>query len=141
MIDASEIVRAAESLIGIRWASGGRSIAGVDCSGFCILAASKAGLELPSYMGQYDPKRPDSGMIVKAMGGVGELLPKTMALPGMLFLSQIRGMRGATHMGVYASDTDAIHMDPFSRKAVRRSLKDLGPSIIACLRLNGVNYG
>lgn len=141
MISGSDIAREAKSLLGIRWASGGRSPGGVDCSGLCILASANAGLDLPTYVGQYDPRSPDPGLMRRALEGVGEILPPSEWAPGMLCLMMVPGTKGATHLGVYADDGQVYHMDPLKRKAVARSPKSLPGRIVCCVKLNGVLYG
>ena len=127
-------------MLGIRWASGGRSLGGVDCSGFCIMAAKAVGLELPTYSGAYDPKSPDPQMMREALAGVGELLSPKDWRPGMLCFMTLPGTRGATHLGVYAEDGQVYHMEPFKRKAVARSQGALPGRIVCCVKLHGVKY-
>lgn len=140
MVTGAQIADAAKSLAGIRWASGGRSAGGVDCSGLCILAAKRAGLDLPSYQGQYDPKFPDPDLMMRALEGIGEMVSRKDALPGMLVLMKVRGLRGATHLGVCLPDGMVCHMEPVKRRAVIRSMDDLKGAIVACVKLNGVEY-
>ena len=84
MVSGEDIAREARGLLGTRWAAGGRSPGGLDCSGLCILAAKRAGLDLPSYQGQYDPKFPDPDLMMRALEGIGEVVSRKEALPGML---------------------------------------------------------
>lgn len=140
MISGLDIAREAESLLGIRWAPGGRSPGGVDCSGFCILAAKGAGLDLPSYSGRYDSRHPDPAMMMAALESIGVLAPPSQALPGMLALMNVRGMRAPTHLGVYTEGGNLCHMEPTARRAVIRSVDSLSNAIVCCVKLHGVDY-
>lgn len=140
MVKGQDIASEAEGLLGVRWAAGGRSPGGLDCSGVCILAAKRAGLDLPTYSGQYDPRYPDPEMMMKALESIGQALPPSEAKPGMLFLMRVSGMRGATHLGVCVGESHLVHMEPLARKVVRRSMKSLSRGIVCCVKLHGVDY-
>lgn len=140
MVSGEDIAREARGLLGTRWAAGGRSPGGLDCSGLCILAAKRAGLDLPSYSGQYDARYPDPELMRSALESIGTLLPPSEAKPGMLILMKVSGMRGATHLGVCAGGGALYHMEPMARKVVRRSMSGLRRAIVCCVKLHGVEY-
>lgn len=136
----SDIAASAARLLGVRWKRNGRSPSGLDCSGLCVVACSLAGLDLQDYHGQYDSAFPDPKIILDTLAKNGEAISPSEAKPGMLFLSQVKGMKGATHLGVYAENGDIIHMDPMGRKVVQVRPDSIRGRIVAAIKLNGVQY-
>jgi cell wall-associated NlpC family hydrolase len=140
VVRGSEIADEAMGLLGVRWAAGGRSHGGLDCSGVCILAAKRAGLDLPTYSGQYDARYPDPQMMMGALKSIGQILPPSEAKPGMLLLMRVPGMAGATHLGVSVGGGCLVHMEPLARKVVRSSVESMARCIVCCVKLDGVDY-
>ena len=77
---------------------------------------------------------------MRALEGIGEVVSRKEALPGMLVLMKVRGMMGATHLGVCLPGGMVCHMEPMKLRAVIRSMEDLKGAIVACVKLNGVEY-
>ena len=100
-----EIVRAAESMIGRPYRSGGASPSGFDCSGLVLFSYAKAGIEgLPHS--------------ARALESHAQAVAIEDLQPGDLLFFHLSG-RKASHVGIYMGERAFVHA-PSSGKRVER---------------------
>lgn len=113
MIPAAALVQAARSLVGVPYRHQGRTQWGVDCIGLIILAAARAGLDLPARAGVKDEanysRRPDEAL-QRLTAQICTPLAKLQ--PGALVLFQFERRyreKLPRHFGIYTDADTVIH--------------------------------
>ncbi|MGG0669544.1 C40 family peptidase [Sporosarcina koreensis] len=92
--DTASISETASSLIGIRYAYGGTTTAGFDCSGYINYVFNQHGIKLA---------RTSSGMYAS-----GEKVDKNDLVEGDLVFFNTSG-KGVSHVGIYVGDGNFAH--------------------------------
>lgn len=101
-IASIDLIQTAESFLGTNYLWGGRSYAGIDCSGFMQIIFRMQGLQLPRDSGpQFDATK----LSVEEVPQRGDLL---------FFSKEKNG--SISHVGLYCGDNVVIHAAGFVRK-------------------------
>lgn len=125
-VEASSITNTTKSLTGIKYASGGTTTRGFDCSGYVSYVFSKHGVKTP---------RTSSGMY-----GSGASVSKANLQTGDLVFFNTSG-RGVSHVGIYIGNGNFSHASS-SRGVMVSKLNDpyyWGSRYVGAKRLSGTN--
>ena len=124
--DSASITETASSLIGTRYAYGGTTTAGFDCSGYVSYVFNQHGIKL---------SRTSSGMYAS-----GEKVDKSDLIEGDLVFFNTTG-KGVSHVGIYVGDGNFAHAS--TSKGVRiDKLNDphyWGKRYVGAKRISGAN--
>ena len=96
VVDSSDVVTVAKSLMGIPYVWGGSSLSGFDCSGFIYYVANKTGTKIGRY---------------SAAGFYDRSYYVDNPKPGDLVFFQNTYKQGISHMGIYLGGDQFIHAD------------------------------
>ena len=116
MIEASALIAEARKLKGVSWKHQGRSVAGVDCIGLMVLAASNLGLDLFGVCGLRDrrnyARKPDPAMFALIEK---HCTPTTELVPGSLLLFRFYAEPHPRHLGLLSDSSTVIHAEAKTR--------------------------
>lgn len=136
MIRGVDIADQAELLVGRRWKRNGRDM-GLDCCGVVVCAARNAGLSVED-CSSYDVSCAPQGLMEDFCQRNGTLLGPKHREPGMVFLMQVPGLQGVSHMGIISTYDRVIHMDASRRRVVVENFLWLDKRCSMTMKFNGV---
>lgn len=110
MTSADQLIAEARSLLGVPWVHQGRSVAGLDCIGFVMLACKNSGLDMLAALGcqdrtDYGREPTVAGLQALQNGAVQIQEPE----PGCLMFIRFHRAKFPQHFGILTREGTLIH--------------------------------